>query len=93
MKIIVFTPVKNCCILHGRVFIKIMSVNPFSGMPEETWFHKMINSRRVNIRNNRNINVGSMWIETRQMLYKFYKPFNTMLAQLLRDKDFDFGFS
>ena len=65
----------------------------FAGIPDATWFHRILNSRRVNIRNNRNINVGPMWIETRQLLYKFYKPFNTMLAQLLQDKNFDFGFS
>ena len=74
--------------LHVQVFVMI-----FAGIPDDTWFHRMVNSRRVNIRNNRNINVGPMWLETRELLYKFYKPFNIMLAQLLQDKNFDFGFS
>lgn len=66
---------------------------PFTGLPTESRLNKMLNLGRANTRSLRNINVGPMWLETRQILYKFYKPFNRMLAWLLQDITFDYGFT
>ena len=62
-----------------------------TGIPSESKFHEMITMRRANTRSDRNINVGPMWSETRQLLYQFYKPFNALLAELLQDRRFDYG--
>ena len=47
--------------------------------------------KRANTRSDRNINVGPMWPETAQLLHKFYKPFNVLLAELLQSETFNYG--
>ncbi|XP_052783018.1 carbohydrate sulfotransferase 15-like [Mya arenaria] len=44
-----------------------------------------------NRRRQADVSIGDMWLSTRTLLYQFYKPFNEMLANLLKDSRFDYG--